>query len=263
MNIHPAANIFPPMTDEEFRDLVEDIRTHGLLEPVWVDRDGLLIDGRHRVRACEELGIDCASRIYDGDDPIAFVVSLNLHRRHLTKGQLALSAARARGYYDEQAKERRAITLKQNKSTDVETLPQRDEGKARDQVGKAFGVSGKYVDYATKVLKNAVPEVVAAVDKGSMSINTAVVLSTEPEDIQREEANHPRRNRTYQSMTKSPISDDDDGELKEEVPEAIKTKGVGIIRANEAINCLQRIPAKDALRVSGFRLVANWIKSNK
>jgi hypothetical protein len=58
----------------------------------------------------------------------------------------------------------------------VEKLPPPiDGGKARDQVGKDFGVSGRSVDYATKVLREAVPEVVEAVDKGEVTVNGAAV----------------------------------------------------------------------------------------
>ena len=114
----------------------------------------------------------------------------------------------------------------------------------------------------TRVLESAIPEVVAAVEKGSMSVSSAALLSLKSEDAQREEATNPHRNRTYQSITKPPKGNDDDID-EEKVPEVIKSKGVGIIHANEAINCLQRIPSKDPLRGRGFQLVADWIKTNK
>lgn len=263
MNIHPVANLFPDIDAEDFDELVTDIKKHGVLESIWITPKQEIIDGRHRYRACEQLGIKCPTRTYEGDDLVAFVASLNLHRRHLTKGQLALAAARAREYYDEQAKER----LKQGQEAgrqkqkgSVEILPQTESARARDLAGKAFGVSGKYVDYATKVIENAVPELVAAVEKGSMSITTAAILSTEPEDIQIAEAIRPRRNRTYHSTTKSR----EDESVSESLPvEEIKLQGVGVLRANEAINALTRIPKNDALRSRGLQIVTDWIKNNR
>ena len=56
-DVHPAAEIFPLMSDEEFKGLVADIQEHGLREPI-VLHDGKVLDGRNRVRACEELGIE-------------------------------------------------------------------------------------------------------------------------------------------------------------------------------------------------------------
>lgn len=93
---HPVADIFPMMSDAELLDLVEDVRSHGLREPIWLHRDGRIIDGRNRAIACQQLGIEPETRVFEGDDSelVAFVVSLNLHRRHLTESQRAMVAAR-------------------------------------------------------------------------------------------------------------------------------------------------------------------------
>lgn len=66
-------------------------------------------------------------------------------------------AARAKGVYEKAAAERRAATLKQNANTDRANLPERDstEGRSRDQSAKAFGVGGRTVDYASKVIETA------------------------------------------------------------------------------------------------------------
>jgi hypothetical protein len=37
---------------------------------------------------------------------------------------------------------------------------------------------------------------------------------------------------------------------------------VGVIKANEAVNCLKAIPKSDALRKRGFQIVSDWIKHN-
>ena len=98
---HPAALLLPEMTEQEYRELIEDIREHGQREPISEDRDGLVLDGRHRLRACQELGIE--PRIIRHAPPlecheleawkVAFVISRNLHRRHLTVQQRAAIAA--------------------------------------------------------------------------------------------------------------------------------------------------------------------------
>jgi hypothetical protein len=86
-NIHPAANLLPPMSAEEFAGLVEDIKKNGLREPVTIIGDGcnaMILEGRHRELACQQAGIVAAHRVYLGDDPVQFVLSANIHRRHLT-----------------------------------------------------------------------------------------------------------------------------------------------------------------------------------
>lgn len=86
LDFHPVANIFPLMTGAEYAALVSDIAEHGQHEPIWLC-DGMVLDGRNRLRACNQLGLVPEFREYTGDDPQAFVVSLNLHRRHLTREQ--------------------------------------------------------------------------------------------------------------------------------------------------------------------------------
>jgi hypothetical protein len=90
---HPAASLFPMCGTDELTRLAEDIRVNGLQQPIVLDRDGRLLDGRNRWLAVGQLGIPCPTRIYVGDDPVRFVVSQNLLRRHLTNKQRAEIAA--------------------------------------------------------------------------------------------------------------------------------------------------------------------------
>ena len=99
MNYHPAAELFPLMQGADFAELVADMAEHGQREPV-VTYDGLILDGRNRWRACQELGLVPVCREWDGvGDPESFVVSLNLHRRHLDSEQRreVMRQLRARG----------------------------------------------------------------------------------------------------------------------------------------------------------------------
>jgi ParB-like chromosome segregation protein Spo0J len=89
--IHPAAEILPMMSEGEIKELAEDIKKNGQREPVTIIpyKDGYaLLDGRGRLAACQLLGIRVReSYILNPIDPYAFVLSMNLHRRHLTAEQ--------------------------------------------------------------------------------------------------------------------------------------------------------------------------------
>lgn len=105
MDIHEVAMMFPPMSDEEYAGLVDDVRRNGLRDPIWTYQ-GLVIDGRNRLRACEELGIEPTTREWSGGGSlVAFVLSLNLHRRSLTASQRAAVAVEAKARLEAEIKE--------------------------------------------------------------------------------------------------------------------------------------------------------------
>ena len=64
--VHPAADVFPMMSDEELAELGEDIKEKGLLAPVvfWEDDDGneFLLDGRNRLEAMDRAGVTARRR---------------------------------------------------------------------------------------------------------------------------------------------------------------------------------------------------------
>lgn len=85
---HPLATKFPDMNDKDFAALVADIKANGQREPIVIF-DGKILDGRHRARACQMLGMEPITKVFDGDEAAAalLVDSLNVHRRHLTREQ--------------------------------------------------------------------------------------------------------------------------------------------------------------------------------
>jgi hypothetical protein len=89
LDFHPLADLFPLMEGEEFDALVEDIKTHGLLETIGL-YDGKILDGRNRYRACLAAAVEPEFRAYkfkNSAEAAAHVISANIHRRHLTAEQ--------------------------------------------------------------------------------------------------------------------------------------------------------------------------------
>lgn len=172
VEIFEVANYFPMMTDDEYEGLLDDINQHGQREPIvlW---QGQLVDGRNRLRACLELGIEPQCKELPEDaDPVAFVCSLNIHRRSLEVGQRAMIAARCRRLYDDDAKLRKIAGLNQGVSRGRKITPT-GNGKTRDLVGAANRVSGSSVDAATKILESGDEELIAAVDSGKQKLHAA------------------------------------------------------------------------------------------
>src|SRR6266536_1314394 len=90
---HEAADIFPEMAPEEFEAFKADIAENGLQTPIVTIPDGRIIDGRHRWRACMETKTKPRYIVYRGN-PWNYVISANLHRRHLNSSQRAMVVAR-------------------------------------------------------------------------------------------------------------------------------------------------------------------------
>jgi hypothetical protein len=95
--LHPLCRLFPRLEGIEFETLKADIIANGQREPITV-HEGMVLDGGNRYRACIEAGIEPLHREFTGADPVAFVLSANLHRRHLTPGQQAAIVASAQDW---------------------------------------------------------------------------------------------------------------------------------------------------------------------
>ena len=82
--------VMPPLSSEEYQDLYESIKAEGVLEPIHVDEEGVVIDGHHRSRIASELGVPCPVITHDDlsqGEKIALAFTLNLKRRHLSREQ--------------------------------------------------------------------------------------------------------------------------------------------------------------------------------
>jgi len=158
---HPAAELFPLLDGPEFDALVDDIREHGQREPIVV-HDGMILDGRNRYRACKAIGIEPVVKLWSESSTIeAFVVSMNLHRRHLNESQRAMIAARIYRLPNSVTGQKRLPTGKFGGS---DGITQKDAGNLLN-VGKTAVVD------AVRVVDEAAPEEVAAVERGQVSVS--------------------------------------------------------------------------------------------
>jgi len=172
VKFHPLSEIFPLMQGREFDELVADIRANGLREPIWTYQEQIL-DGRNRWRASKEAGLtDIPQREYSGSDPVGFVVSLNLHRRHLDESQRGVVA-------------RRLATVRQGARTDLEPRANLPE-VTQEQAAELLNVGLRTVKTAGRVLDNGDPSLVSAVERGEVSVSAAADVAELPKEQQRE-----------------------------------------------------------------------------
>jgi hypothetical protein len=179
LKVHPAAELFPRMSENELRALGEDIKKNGLAHPIALWRADpnaqlQLLDGRNRLDGIErahgspvkivsevialypELIIkapkweecDCVTVLDSSVDPYAFVISANIHRRHLTTEQKRdLIAALLKAQPEKSDRQIAKIAhvshphvgkvrTELEKSGDVETVTTRTDTKGRQQPAK-------------------------------------------------------------------------------------------------------------------------------
>ncbi len=126
--------------------------------------DGKILDGRYE--ACQLLGVEPKLKEVEVDNPVSYVLSLNLSRRHLEPQQRAMIVQRGRELADASAKERQLASLKKGDKNPVQDRDPEREGQARDEIAKAGKVSGRSVDRAAVIQKKGIPELIQAVDDG-------------------------------------------------------------------------------------------------
>lgn len=97
LELHPLCTLFPRLVGAEFSALVDDIEANGLRHPITL-LDGMVLDGGNRYRACLEAGIEPQFVEFAGGSAVAYVLSANLHRRHLSAGQQAAIVASAQDW---------------------------------------------------------------------------------------------------------------------------------------------------------------------
>lgn len=250
MEFHEFAACYPLLEGDSLDSLAESIRKHGLMEPIVLFQ-GKVLDGRNRMTCCTIAGVEPRFREFEGTDEEAlqYVCCVNTDRRHLTKSQLAMAAAKAREHFDKLAKKRQHSTLKKGDSPVVAKVPQRETSRARDEAGKAFGVSGRMVDYATKVIEKGAPELKKAVEQGRMTVQTAASFLHEPHEVQAEEAKNTRR--TYEK----PVL----GNTAQKQDQVANSDWFARKMADCAIAELKRIKPSDKNRKAAFAKVKDYV----
>jgi len=167
---HPYSELFPLLHGKEFADLVADVKANGLREPVWL-YDGQILDGRNRYLACEHAGLTAKTRAFKGNDAeaLAFVISANVHRRHLTESQRAMAAAKIATL---------GVGANQHREGTARAAPSQSEAAA------TFDVSPDSVQRARKVVEKGSKALKEAVESGEVPVKRAAAVVNLPKPQQ-------------------------------------------------------------------------------
>lgn len=158
---HPFAELFPLISPKEIQELRDDIKARGLQRPITL-YEGKILDGRHRQEACVQAKVAPRYETYRGKDPLGFVLSANMHRRHLTTSQRAMIAAEAE-------------TLRHGENLQKPQQSPRDANCAkptRKDLAATSSVSPRSIAAASKI-KDEAPELVPGVKDGTFTIHAA------------------------------------------------------------------------------------------
>jgi len=166
--LHHLCTLFPRLAGKEFDALCADIKANGLREPI-VLHEGQILDGGNRYRACVEVGINPVFRQFEGDGIVSFVLSANLHRRHMSPGQQAAIVASAQNWARARARGGNGSNQHAQKEQKCNVAPLIT---AQDRAAES-GASIRTQKMADKVAK-ADPELVRKVAHGEVTLPQAI-----------------------------------------------------------------------------------------
>ena len=164
---HAGAEVFPMLTDDELDVLAADITAHGLRQPITVDAAGAVLDGRNRLEACRRAGVEPRFVTFDGD-PWTYVLSANVHRRHMTTGARAMATALVL----------QAAGKRRNGRWARGSVPTDSSGSGSSGWAQRMAEAGQVLDRR--------PELGPEVVDGSIALSAAVEIAAVPDDVYKE-----------------------------------------------------------------------------
>jgi hypothetical protein len=209
---HPEAARFPLLDEKspEFLGLVADIKANGLREPIEL-LNSMIIDGRNRDRACKQAEIKPEyKRLPSDTNPVAHVLSKNVHRRHLKESQRAIIGAQAV-----------TTTHGGDRKNQDASLPLEI---TQEYAAQLAGICKRLMTDAVKILSN--PDLVKKVWEGTMTVSAArkefdKQANAKDEGGEAEEGGEETEEEESQEKKTTKASDYVD-EVEEELIEALK-----------------------------------------
>ncbi len=199
-NPHPICLLIPSADEYELQDLTDDIRAHGLIDPI-VLFEGMILDGRNRAAACERAGVRPRYAQFGGgrEDALILVVSHNLKRRHLTKQAIADALVAAEDFnlhyrLAEPAGIEEAAEAPEARSVIKITEPKTASSRKLAEAVRGI-VSHVMIAATRKVKQKGEPELQEAVKRGRIGVQDAAKVADLSPEQQKAVATSPKPRR--------------------------------------------------------------------
>src|SRR5918996_2056128 len=170
-------SLVPPMSKEAFESLMSSIRESGQLEPITINNTGEVLDGHHRLRACEKLHLEPLSEVKTFDNPShekLYIIDVNLQRRQLTVAQRVQLSLKKKPILQELAKKNSQTNLKKGNNAEYPSNVQICTlGRVNEKIAKDSGVSARQVSKIETILEKADPKLKDRVLNGTTKIDKA------------------------------------------------------------------------------------------
>lgn len=183
---HPLSAAFPSMSPEEQNELTLDIELNGLRDPV-VLYQGKILDGWHRYQSCVALCIIPDSIQFSGDNPVAYVISKNIHRRSLTGSQRAAAIVACSSWAKSGRPEKGEVA---------------SPFLANDEMAKAAGVSTRTIQHAKAATSAGLGD---EIKNGNLTAEQAAAISKLPEEERQAAIDNPKLVNRERKPTPEPI----------------------------------------------------------
>lgn len=153
---HPLSELFPLMEASELEELATDIRQNTQRAPITL-YEGKILDGRNRYRACKLANVEPKVRVFSSGDARAFILSVNVFRRHLTTSQRALVAAKL-------------ANLSNGQKPTSANLPTSKPPVTQSEAAHELKVSERSVRAAQEVIRTAPKKEIKKIERGEKTV---------------------------------------------------------------------------------------------
>ena len=221
--VSELAEAFRGPTPLEYKTLKDDIDLNGQQVPIAL-KDGKIVDGRQRKRACIELGITPRyEELPDDIDPARFLMAMHRKYRNLSKNDLALAAsmlsAWSRPGGDRKSED---YQLRRDHSAHVHN------GLTQQEAARSLGVSPRLVSKASRLLAEdspAIPELQEAVRTGEVNIGAAYEVKDQPPEVQEQALDRFRsgEDRTITAAVRAIVAKETESDSTPQPPSAYRT----------------------------------------
>lgn len=269
MKFHPYSEVFPLIEGAEFDALVADIKANGLREKIWLF-EGKILDGRNRFLACQKAGVAPEFCEFRGD-PVGFVISSNLLRRHLNESQRAMVGGRiarlAKG-----SNAHTVIEMPPYVGSDVRDVQSAVSAHGRVQIcassqtqaADALKVSRRSIQHARKVLEKGSEHLKQAVDRGDLPVSRAAAVADLPKSEQLKAATSkqesPRKDPVLEADWKPEIPNDEElAAIEREIQES----ELKVLRADDTASGYHEEIKRQAAEIAALKITRDGYMNGK